>query len=110
MNKLILIFALAWGTAFGGMLDADGNPIPDVHGLDLGAKLLEFGGFNIADVTLHCDLKGYFIYDGTIYQCVKIREGVTKAELREYTISENERLRARYAEFLRKLQGAEKHK
>jgi len=82
VNKLLLIALLAWGTAFAGMMDADGNAIPD--GRDIGTKLLQIRDYNIEDVTLHCDLKGYFIYDSTIYMCVNIRENVSKEELVKY--------------------------
>ena len=89
MNKLILIALLAWGTAFGGLMDIDGNPIP--HGMDLGTKLIEAGGYDIGDVTMHCAAKGYFIYDSTIYMCVKIQENVSKEELQAYTIADRKR-------------------
>ena len=81
-----ILLVMSFG-ANAGMMDADGNPI--ANDIDLGAMLLQVSNYDIADVTLHCALKGYFIYDSTIYMCVKIQENVSKSELRAYTIKDN---------------------
>ena len=82
-------------SASAGMMDMNGNPIP--HGMDLGTKLIEAGGYDIGDVTMHCAAKGYFIYGSTIYMCVKIRENVSKKELQAYTLADNKRQAKRLA-------------
>ena len=78
------------------MLDADGLPrtMP----------------FSIAELTQHCIMNGYFIYGGTIYACIKIREGVTKEELRAYSVKKDAREKARYAEYLKEMQNVKDHK
>ena len=91
----IILLALSLN-ASAGMLEFDGTPRPMPY--------------TIAELTAQCDVKGYFVYGGTIYSCVKIREDVTKEELRAHAIKESKRLKARYAEYLKSLQGAKDHK
>jgi len=65
----LIMLTLAF-TASAGMLLADGTPRPVPY--------------TIAELTKQCDFKGYFVYDSTIYMCVKIREDVSKEELGVY--------------------------
>ena len=93
-----LIFAIMiWMTAScstAGMMDADGNVIDKIPELKAApVQLLQ--NYNLDDVTQHCDAKGYFIFDSTIYMCVKIRENVTRAELQEYAIADAKVQKAR---------------
>lgn len=72
----IIICFCAWG-ANAGMVNLDLTPRTEPYG--------------IPDVTRHCELKGYFIYDSTIFMCVKIRKGVSKKELAAYTREDADR-------------------
>ena len=79
---LVFAFVVNSSYAQGAMLDADGKVIDkDYSTIDLRQKTDHYA---IADVTRHCEFKGYFIYDSTIFMCVKIREGVTTEELIAY--------------------------
>ena len=93
LGMILLALSL---TASAAMLEIDGTPRPMPY--------------TIAELTAQCDVKGYFLYGDTIYSCVKIREGVTKEQLRAHAEKEHKRLKERYAEILRMRQDAEKHK
>jgi len=78
MLKYILLAMLIFSSpVHSGMLDENGQP-----------RLLPY---TILDVSRHCSMNGYFVYDSTIYMCVKIRENVSKAELRKYYSADSKR-------------------
>lgn len=114
MRKLILVLILYFlsGCASAGMADEKGKVIDKQYDtVDLNKGLIKVHhNYGISDVVRHCDLKGYFIYNNTIFMCVKIREGITQAELRDYAKEEKIRLEKRYAEYLRSLADDQKHK
>lgn len=109
MKSLILILAiyLLSGCASAAMIGEDGKVVDkDYSTKDLSTKLVKVHhDYGIADVVRHCDAKGYFIYNRTIYMCTKIRTGVTNEELQAYAKKELARIRARNAEYLRYRQG-----
>ena len=95
LGLIMLVMAF---TASAQILQIDGTPRPVPY--------------TIAELTKQCDFKGYFIYGGTIYMCVKIRENVSKEELAKYSRADFKRQQAkriardkRYIEWIKTEEG-----